>query len=56
MVAVHHSPLYLGAPFFDLSGIWGTLYARSRTLIGAILSHFVIGNVVIMIGFWDQIA
>ena len=36
--------------------LWGALYARSRTLIGPILSHFVIGNFLILIGFWDQIA
>lgn len=39
-----------------LCGIyWGYLYSRQRCLAGVTLSHFLIGNMAYVLGFWDYL-
>jgi membrane protease YdiL (CAAX protease family) len=35
--------------------LWGYLYSRNRNLIGVSLSHFVVGNYLILLGFWSAV-
>ncbi|MCP4717360.1 MAG: CPBP family intramembrane metalloprotease [Deltaproteobacteria bacterium] len=32
---------------------WGVVYVKSRTLIGVSISHFLIGNLAYLLGFWN---
>ncbi len=34
---------------------WGVVYAKSRTLIGVSISHFLIGNLAYLLGFWNYL-
>lgn len=35
--------------------LWGWLYSRQRNLIGISLSHFIIGNYLALVGFWNML-
>lgn len=34
---------------------WGVIYFKSRTLIGVCISHFLIGNLAYLLGFWNYL-
>ncbi|WCN37929.1 cyclic nucleotide-binding domain-containing protein [Aneurinibacillus uraniidurans] len=52
--ALHlHTSLALGTAALISSLLWGALFARHGTLVGVSLSHFLIGNWVGLLGFWD---
>lgn len=40
---------------FVFSLYWGYLYSRKQCLVGVVLSHFLIGNVAYLLGFWDYL-
>ncbi|MCC5835686.1 MAG: CPBP family intramembrane metalloprotease [Opitutales bacterium] len=33
--------------------VWGWLYNRHQTIVGVSISHFLIGNILLLLGFWD---
>jgi len=34
---------------------WGVIYIKSRTLVGVCISHFLIGNLAYLLGFWNYL-
>lgn len=33
--------------------VWGWLYARHKSIVGVSISHFIIGNFIALVGFWN---
>jgi hypothetical protein len=40
---------------FMFAVYWGFIYSKSRTLIGVCISHFLIGNLAYLLGFWNYL-
>jgi hypothetical protein len=34
---------------------WGVIYVKSKTLVGVCISHFLIGNLAYLLGFWNYL-
>jgi membrane protease YdiL (CAAX protease family) len=45
--------LTLAIASFLLSFGWGYLFYRTPTIIGVVISHFILGNLAYYLGFWD---
>ena len=52
-----HIQLSVGIAFasFVCSLYWGYLYAQKRCLVGVSISHFMIGGLAYVLGFWDYL-
>jgi len=50
-----HESLELGLVAIIGGILWGGMYARHKTLIGVSINHFLIGNWIGILGFWDII-
>lgn len=50
-----HYSVILALATVPASLIWSILYKRHKTLLGVSLSHFIIGNWVILLGFWSML-
>ena len=57
MFGVFHIHESVGLGIVSILGgiLWGGMYARHKTLIGVSLSHFLLGNWLGLLGFWDSI-
>jgi len=57
MFGVFHIHESIGLGIVSILGgiLWGGMYARHKTLIGVSISHFLLGNWLGLLGFWDWI-